>query len=105
MQEEINCALRCFSADLLSFFAAGSATPSLSDMDSPSAGSLDERVTPSGDGAGAADLVAAVESGLADAASMASAGEAEVIVAEVRGGFSNGMENSPAELVAPNSQP
>jgi hypothetical protein len=48
-------------------------------------------------------MVAAVESGLT--ASMASAGEAEAIVAELRGGFSNGMASSPADLVAPNSQP
>jgi hypothetical protein len=76
-------------------------------MASPSAVSIDEMVPISGDGAGAADLVAAVESGLT--ASMASAGEAEVIVAELRGGFSNGFSNgmasSPADLVAPNSQP
>jgi hypothetical protein len=72
-------------------------------MVSTSAASLDERFLPSGDGAGAADLVVAVESRLT--ASMASAGEAEVIVAELRGGFSDGVASSPAELVAPNSQP
>jgi hypothetical protein len=72
-------------------------------MASPSAASLDERAPPPGDGAGATDLVAAVESALT--ASKASAGEAEVIVAELRGGFSNGVASSPADFVAPNSQP
>jgi hypothetical protein len=49
-------------------------------------------------------LVAAVESGLTKGAvaSKASAGEADVFVAQRRGGFSSGR---PPELVAPNSPP
>jgi hypothetical protein len=72
-------------------------------MASPSAALLDERVHPLGDGAGAADLVAAVESGLT--ASMGSAGEADVIVAELRGGFSNGMASDECVEHSSVSQP
>jgi hypothetical protein len=101
MQEEIIYPLGCFSAGSLNFLRSWIAVTTCHGF--TLSGVSRRKGSPFSDGAGAADLVAAVESGRT--ASMASAGEAEVIVAELRGGFSYGMASSPVDLVAPNSQP
>jgi hypothetical protein len=102
MQEEIICPLGCFSVGSFNFLRSwlGDAVAirhgfTLSGVTRRN-GSPFRRQRRRGRFGGA------MESGLT--ASMARAGEAEVIVAELRGGFSNGMASSPADLVAPDSQ-